>query len=325
MGEFERITIAAPALRPSLQGHLAITRIGHWVKNAFVLPGTVVALSIDHSRLAAFNVWTFLVGMAAVCLISSSNYVLNEILDAPRDFKHPVKCKRPVPSGQVSVPWAYAEWLALMAAGLALGWRISMPFTLSIAALWVMGCVYNVPPVRGKDLPYVDVLSEAVNNPLRMLAGWYLTGTAAIPPTSLLVAYWMVGCYFMAIKRYAEYREIGDAKGIAGYRKSFSYYTGERLLVSILFYASNSMLFFGAFMIRYRLELILAFPLISFVMADYFALTFKPGSAAQRPEELYREPVLMSAVALCAAVMTVLLFVDVPFLYRMFKPTELVR
>ena len=38
--------------------------------------------------------------------------------------------------------------------------------------LWVMGCIYNIPPVRSKDLPYLDVLSEAVNNPLRMLAGW---------------------------------------------------------------------------------------------------------------------------------------------------------
>jgi 4-hydroxybenzoate polyprenyltransferase len=325
MGDFKGIGASPAVMRPSLKGHLAILRMDHWVKNVFVLPGTVVALSIDHSRLAAFSIWTFLIGMAAVCLISSSNYVLNEILDAPHDLTHPTKSRRPVPSGQVSVPWAYAEWLALMAAGLALSWRISLPFTLSMAALWVMGCVYNIPPVRSKDLPYVDVLSEAINNPLRMVAGWYLTGTAALPPASLLVAYWMVGCYFMAIKRYAEYHEIGDARRSAVYRKSFAYYTGERLLVSILFYASNSMLFFGAFMIRYRLELILAFPLISFVMADYFSLTFKPDSAAQRPEGLYREPVLMTAVTLCAAVMTLLLFVDVPFLYQIFKPTELVR
>ena len=34
-----------------------------------------------------------------------------------------------------------------------------------------MACVYNVPPVRSKDQPYVDVLSEAINNPLRLLAG----------------------------------------------------------------------------------------------------------------------------------------------------------
>ena len=46
----------------------------------------------------------------------------------------------------------------------------------------------------------------------------------------------MVGCYFMAIKRYAEYREIGDPARAAAYRKSFAYYTPERLLVSIIFY-----------------------------------------------------------------------------------------
>ena len=85
------------------------------------------------------------------------------------------------------------------------------------------------------------------------------------------------------------------------------------------------MLFFGAFLIRYRMELILAFPLISWVMANYFSLAFRPNSAAQRPEGLYREPVLMIAVTLCAVVMTVLLFVDVPLVYRMFKATELVR
>ena len=45
-----------------------------------------------------------------------------------------------------------------------------VPFTLTVLALWVMGCVYNIPPVRSKDLPYLDVLSEAINNPIRMLA-----------------------------------------------------------------------------------------------------------------------------------------------------------
>ena len=85
--------------------------------------------------------------------------------------------------------------------------------------LWVMGCIYNIPPVRSKDLPYVDVLSESVNNPLRMLAGWFIVGTASVAPASLLLSYWMVGCYFMAMKRYAEYREIGDPTRAAAYRQ----------------------------------------------------------------------------------------------------------
>ena len=301
--------------------YIQIARPDHWVKNVFVLPGIVVALSIEPARIWLLEPVKLLLGLLAVCLITSSNYVLNELLDAPFDQVHPTKRRRPVPSGQISVRWAYTEWIVLMVAGLALGRQISFRFLITVLALWVMGCLYNVPPLRTKDLPYIDVLSESLNNPLRMLAGWYLTGTQAIPITSLLISYWMIGCYFMAIKRYAEYRDIGDQNRSAAYRRSFAFYTEQRLLVSIVFYGSHSMLFFGAFIVRYRLELILAFPLVALVMAIYLSLAFKRDSAAQRPENLYRERGLMISIVLCSAVMVLLLFVDVPVLHRIFTPT----
>ena len=307
--------------RPSLRGHLAILRLGHWVKNVFVLPGVVVAASIDRSCLKWDLAGLLVLGLLATGLIASSNYVLNAILDAPFDRFHPVKRLRPVPSGAVSLPLAYAQWIALMLAGAGLGLMISMPFAAVMLVLWVMGCVYNVPPLRAKDVPYVDILTEAVNNPLRMLAGWYLTRTPSVPTTSLLISYWMIGCYFMAIKRLAEYRDLGDPARSAAYRKSFAWYTEARLLAAIVFFGSQAMLFFGAFIMRYRLELVLAFPLIAWVMAAYLALAFKPGSAAQEPEKLYREPALMVAVVCSAALMTLLLFVDLPVLHRIFAPT----
>ena len=310
-----------PARHPSLLGHIQIARIDHWVKNVFVFPGIVVALSVDRSRLATWSWLSFLLGMLAICLVASSNYVLNEILDAPFDLAHPNKRTRPVPAGRVSVPWAYLEWIALMAAGVLLGLQISKAFTLTLLGLWIMGCIYNIPPVRTKDWPYVDVLSEAVNNPLRMLAGWYLTGCTLIPPASLLLSYWMVGCYFMAIKRFAEFREIGGHQRSVEYRKSFGYYTEQRLLVAIMFYASVAMLFFGAFIMRYRVELVLAFPLVALVMSLYLSIAFKPDSAVQRPEGLYREPALMVAIIVCTAAMVILLFVNLPILHRIFSPT----
>jgi len=218
---------------------------------------------------------------------------------------------------------AYLQWIALMVVGVGLGFLVNAPFGFTMLTLWVMGCVYNIRPVRSKDQPYVDVLSESINNPLRMLGGWYMTGTLAFPPTSLLLSYWMVGAYFMAIKRYAEYRDIDNPTRAAAYRKSFSYYTLQRLLVSIVFYASAAMLFLGAFVMRYRLELILAFPLIAFVMAVYLGLAFKPESAVVNPEKLYREPVLMAAVVICFVTMATLMIVDVPVLDNIFKPTGL--
>src|SRR5580693_1503749 len=208
-----------------------------------------------------------------------------------------------------------------MVVGVWLGSQVSLYFAITVFVLWVMGCIYNISPVRSKDLPYLDVLSEAVNNPLRLLAGWFIVGTASVAPASLLLSYWMIGCYFMAMKRYADYRDIADQKRAAAYRRSFGFYTEERLLVSIMFYGSSAMLFLGAFIMRYRLELILSFPLIALVMAMYLLLALKPNSAVQRPEGLYREPALMGAVVLCSVVIAILMVVDIPVLTRIFAPT----
>ncbi|MEJ2722405.1 MAG: UbiA family prenyltransferase, partial [bacterium] len=149
---------------------MKIARVDHWVKNVFVLPGIVVALSLQPGEVAAGPlVIRMLLGLLSTGLIASSNYVLNEVLDAPFDRLHPTKRRRPVPSGQVNIPLAYIQWLVLMAAGAVTGWLVSVPFVVTVLFLWLMGIVYNVRPVRSKDLPYVDVLSEAVNNPLRFL------------------------------------------------------------------------------------------------------------------------------------------------------------
>ena len=208
-----------------------------------------------------------------------------------------------------------------MVAGLALAWTVSFGLFVTMALLWMMGCVYNIPPVRTKDVPYVDVLSEAVNNPLRMLAGWYMVTEELIAPASLLLSYWMVGCYFMGLKRFSEYREIADSSRAAAYRKSFGRYTERSLIVSVMFYAAAAMLFFGAFLIRYRMELIFSFPFVATVMAIYCNLAFEPNSAVQNPEYLYRQRGLMVAVCVCAAIMIGLMIWELPWLGPVFGPT----
>lgn len=309
----------------SVISYLRLARPDHWVKNVFVLPGVVIALSVSLDSFGWPLLWRLAIGLAATCLIASSNYVINEILDAPSDRHHPVKKNRPIPSGQIKLPLAYGLWFVLMLAGMALSFFLSPGVAIGLAALWLMGLVYNVRPLRTKDIPYLDVISEAVNNPIRMVIGWYIVGVHFIPPATVLMSYWMVGCYFMAIKRFAEIRDLDNAHQAALYRRSFAHYNEPRLLVSIIFYASAAMLFFGAFLIRYRLEWILSFPLVALVMAVYFRLAFARDGAAQAPEKLYRSRALMAAVVLCTVVMTALLFIDIPALYQWFAPTVPVR
>ncbi|MCA9284590.1 MAG: UbiA prenyltransferase family protein [Phycisphaerales bacterium] len=320
VGSVEPAIDATAVARPTLRGHISIARPDHWVKNVFVLPGLVVALALDPTKTGWNLILPCILGMISVCLVSSSNYTINEMLDAPFDRQHPTKCRRPIPAGRVSIPLGYVQWILLMVVGMALGLMVNLPFAITMGVLWVMGCVYNIPPLRTKDIPYVDVLSESVNNPLRMLAGWYIVRPDVVVPSSALLSYWMVGCYFMAMKRLAEYVEIGDPARAAAYRKSFAFYTRERLLVSIMFYGSAAMLFFGAFIMRYRLELVLSFPLVALVMANYLSLSFKRDSAVQAPEKLYREPTLMASVIACALVMGVLMLVNLPWVNNVFSP-----
>lgn len=302
-----------------LAAYAAIARPDHWFKNAFMLLGVILACFYHPEILSAGMLGTLVWAVAATCLIASSNYVINEILDAPTDLSHPVKRMRPIPSGQVNLFAAYLEWIALGAAGLAMAYAVNLPFFLSALLLLVMGIVYNVPPVRSKDWPYIDVLSESVNNPIRLLLGWYAVSQSEVPPLSLLLFYWQIGAFFMASKRFAEYRSIAHISDAGAYRASFRFYDESKLLVSMFFYATAAALFLGVFIIRYHLELILSIPLIAGFFGWYLQVALKPDSAAQNPERLYREKGLMIYLAACVAVMIGLMFVRLPALYTWFN------
>ncbi len=317
------MSVNEPVKPNYLQGHLEICRFDHWIKNVFILPGLLIAISIYPQSINAGLIVSILIGFLAAGLVASSNYVINEILDAPFDALHPTKCQRPTPAGRVNIRWGYVQWIVLMLIGLGLASLVSQALVWVLLWLWVMGCIYNIPPVRAKDLPYIDVLVESINNPIRLLVGWYIVSPPFQIPVSLLISYWMIGAYLMAIKRFAEMRDISRNISARQYRKSFGYYTEQNLLVSIMFYASTSMLFFGAFVMRYRLELILSFPLVAFIMAMYLNLAFKENGGAQAPEKLWKETPLMLASFVCLLLMVFLMNVSLPAFTAFFQQSVL--
>jgi 4-hydroxybenzoate polyprenyltransferase len=302
-----------------LAPYVAIARPDHWCKNVFMAAGVLLAYFYRPELFGAATLLQILWALLATCLLASSNYVLNEILDAATDRNHPAKRHRPVPSGQVLLPLAYAEWLGLAAVGLAVASALNWPFFFAGLFLLVMGVVYNVPPVRSKEQPYVDVLTESINNPLRLLLGWFAVTPTEFPPVSLLIAYWMIGAFFMATKRFAEYRGLAHPATARAYRSSFRHYDEQRLLGSMFFYVTCFALFLGIFIIRYHLELILIVPLVAGFVSYYVHIAFKKESAAQSPERLYRESGLMLYLAVCLLAFVGLMLVHIPALYDWFN------
>jgi 4-hydroxybenzoate polyprenyltransferase len=293
--------------------YLALTRPDHWFKNVFALPGVAFASLLARIPLDLF-VRRLVIGMASLCLVASANYVINEWLDARFDRFHPVKRSRPSVTEQLDPRIVYAEYMVILAAGLVLASLVSVYFLAAAAMLGVMGVIYNVRPFRSKDRPYIDVLSESVNNPIRLLMGWFIVTHDPLPPSSLLVGYWMGGAYLMGIKRYAEFRYLQGA-GTAGlYRRSFQFYREETLLISSFFYAMCAGFFVGVFLVKYRIELLLALPFLALLFAWYLKIGMKPESAAQHPERLYREKEFIMYCGLVVIVLASLVYIEIPAL-----------
>jgi len=291
--------------------YLKLLRADHWFKNVFMLPGTAIAMVLTGLPLDIFK---FLVGIASVCLIASANYVLNEWLDAEFDRFHPVKKNRPSVVGGLNPVLVYTEYALLTAAGLGLGAMISMHFVAAGASLWLMAILYNVKPFRTKDRVYLDVLSESVNNPIRLALGWFIVTSIPLPPSSLSLGYWMLGAYLMGIKRYAELRSIGK-ESAALYRRSFQVYTEDKLLISIQFYASSASFFLGVFLVKHRVELLVTLPFIAAAFAWYLYIGMKRESAASTPERLYRETGFISYLAFVVLLTSIVFVVDLPLLH----------
>jgi 4-hydroxybenzoate polyprenyltransferase len=295
----------------SIGPYLKIARPDHWIKNVFMLPGVAFALAVaPHTE-----PWLSpILSLLCLCLIASANYTINEFLDARSDRFHPLKSGRPGALGLLNPRLVLAQYLALAACGLIIAETINLPFFLSSVALLVMGLIYNVSPVRSKDRAYLDVLSESINNPIRFLFGWFAVTQVALPPVSALLAYWMGGAFLMGVKRFSEYRRIGDPARAALYRRSFGTYTEDSLLLSSFFYALCSAFFIGIFLIKYRIEYVLIFPLFAILFTWYLAIGLKSDSAAQAPEKLYRETIFLGFAGLTFLMAAALFFIRLPLL-----------
>ena len=300
-----------------MKNYVKIARPDHWIKNFFIMPGVAIAFLLTEHSIRDINIFKLIYAFFATCMIASANYVINEWLDAPFDKFHPTKKNRPVVAENMKFSIVIAEYIALIIVGVILSLLVNKPFLITSLILLFMGFLYNVKPFRTKDIAYFDVLSESVNNMLRLMMGWFVVTDSSLPPSSILIGYWMSGAFLMATKRFAEYRMIGNPETAGLYRRSFKYYSEKTLLASALFYSLVSTFCLGVFLIKYRIEYLLCMPLVFLLFSYYVAMAFDPDSAVQRPEKLFKEKTLMFMVFIIIIAFTALTFVNVDFLHSL--------
>jgi decaprenyl-phosphate phosphoribosyltransferase len=264
-----------------------LLRIRQWLKNLMLffppfLGGTLFSqTSVSH----------MLIPFCAFCFVSSTTYILNDVLDRENDCHHPDKRTRPIASGQVSLASALLCATALLTCSVVLAWNMSIIFFVIMMAYLLVSIAYSA---MLKDVVLVDIFCISAGFLLRLKAG----GAAFSVAISewLFLSVFLLSVFLSTGKRLAEKQHLGDVaqhhrKALKAYPKGFlegtMYMTGGAVLVTYTMYVIS----------RHSPLLLYSVPLCCFGLLRYI-LRVQSGKGGDPTESLTRDvPLLIVGVA----------------------------
>lgn len=254
-------------------------RIRQYTKNVFVFAALLFSGQMLDTRLFLHAVIAF----AAFSLVSSSIYILNDIIDRKKDREHPVKCKRPIAAGKIPL----AESICLSGGVFVTGIMLGLVITKSLLYILLTYVAINVAySLYLKHMVIIDVMTIAAGFVLRALAGVAATGVGT---TS-----WFILCIFMLAlflglaKRYGELVAQTESNGKT--RRVLNYYSLElvrtlSIIVTAIMLTSYALFAQSSDSLSDFPLMLLTLPIVLYGVFRYWYLVLVQGKGEQ-PEEI---------------------------------------
>lgn len=143
---------------------LKLMRPKQWIKNFFVFGALIFSYSFLNLNKTIYALISFLL----FCLISSTVYIMNDILDVEKDRVHPKKRFRPIASGAISIKQATIALVVLLAISMLSSFMINKSLFFILVLYFINNIFYSF---KIKNIVILDVISIAVGFILRVIAG----------------------------------------------------------------------------------------------------------------------------------------------------------
>ncbi len=273
-----------------------------WVKNSFVLAPLVFAQELTSSTAIVRAVLATLL----FCGVSGAVYLMNDSFDVEKDRAHPLKRKRPVAAGDLSVAAARRASLVVATVAISAGFALSWKFAAAATYL-VVNLAYSR---RLKHIAYVDVLTIAFGFLVRIVAG----ALAIDVPVSV----WLFACTFllalfmgMGKRRHELLETMGD---VADKRSVLSYYQLGPLTIAMIGAALATTAAYTAYTVEDHQHdfgtdfLPATIPFCVIGLTRFFMLTGQTRTSASPTEQIVRDPPFVANLACWAVLVLYLIY-----------------
>jgi decaprenyl-phosphate phosphoribosyltransferase len=177
------------------------SRPRQWPKNLLVFAAPLAGATLGRDDGLGYA----LVAAAAFACASAAVYFVNDVVDAERDRRHPVKRNRPIASGEL--PKQHAIALAALAAGCALAAGIVIGEPLLTATAGGYLCSSFLYSALLKHVPFIEMAFVASGFLLRVLGG---SAATHVKPSGWFLLVCSFGALGVAVaKRYSELTGLG--------------------------------------------------------------------------------------------------------------------
>ena len=274
---------------------IKLARPHQYLKNGFVLLGPLFAHQWDLATLTQAAM-----AFLAFCAMASAVYVLNDIMDIEADRAHPVKCKRPLPSGAISIGIAKNLLVLLIVGSVILSLLASTWVTLFVLTYFIINIFYSW---HLKHVVILDVFLISSGFMLRILAG--TVGLGITPSAWLLLCGLMVTLFLGFAKRRAELLMIEATEGTSNglTRRVLDDYSPEMLEQFIAVTAACTIIAYGLYTVSPQTvaihgsnNLIYTLPFVVYGIFRYLYLLHRRAKGNDTAKDLVQDRHLLVTV-----------------------------
>jgi 4-hydroxybenzoate polyprenyltransferase len=285
-----------------LVGIVVSMRPRQWIKNLVVFAALIFAKKLGEPDLVLRSAAAF----ALFCATSGAVYIVNDLFDADRDRRHPIKSRRPIASRALGTLPALTTAILLLTGSIMAGFALFPPFGAVLLTYVSINLVYSF---WLKEVVIIDVMLIAAGFVLRAVGGGLIID---VP-----ISHWLVMCtillsLFLALcKRRQELDSLEDAHG---HRTILREYSLDFIDQMINVVTPSTLVAYILYSVSPEVEmnlgtrhLYLTVPFVLYGIFRYLYLVHQKGGGGNPTQTLLTDRPLLVCVGLWALTVVILL------------------